>query len=242
MVILNIRYGHSENRHLEYRNRRKQDNLRKYKIKHIPKIGILYILNIGNGHLEYHEKKIKHVHFRNLFYFQTLSLLEIFNIIQYANCTAYDITVQNNFSKININSQYDQLTYSAQKCRDQAIKFTHEKCSFSWVFCSSGASAISEGDIFIYSCSAQLISFEVDSISKEINCAEHEYMNMSPSLIALAPLLVFLPFATKLAISKILSMHSDVISCVICILNKVEYLEKEKSCIERLFLESNFAM
>ena len=33
---------------------------------------------------------------------------------------------------------------------------------------------------FIYSCSAQLISFEVDSISKEINCAEHEYMNMSP--------------------------------------------------------------
>ena len=55
---------------------------------------------------------------------------------------------------------------------------------------SSGASAISEGDIFIYSCSAQLISFEVDSISKEINCAEHEYMNMSPSLIALAPLLL----------------------------------------------------
>ena len=55
--------------------------------------------------------------------------------------------------------------------------------------CSSGASAISEGDIFIYSCSAQLISFEVDSISKEINCAGHEYMNMSPSLIALAPLL-----------------------------------------------------
>ena len=55
--------------------------------------------------------------------------------------------------------------------------------------CSSGASAISEGDLFTYSCSAQLISFEVDSISKEINCAEHEYMNMSPSLIALAPLL-----------------------------------------------------
>ena len=54
---------------------------------------------------------------------------------------------------------------------------------------SSGASAISEGDIFIYSCSAQLISLEVDSISKEINCAEPEYMNMSPSLIALAPLL-----------------------------------------------------
>ena len=54
---------------------------------------------------------------------------------------------------------------------------------------SSGASAISEGDLFIYSCSAQLISFEIESTSREINCAEHEYMNMSPSLIALAPLL-----------------------------------------------------
>ena len=32
--------------------------------------------------------------------------------------------------------------------------------------------------------------FEIESTSKEINCAEHEYMNMSPSLIALAPLLV----------------------------------------------------
>ena len=42
----------------------------------------------------------------------------------------------------------------------------------------------------MYSCSAQLISFEIESTSKEINCAEHEYMNMSPSLIALAPLLV----------------------------------------------------
>ena len=28
--------------------------------------------------------------------------------------------------------------------------------------------------------------FEIDSISKEINSAEHEYMNMSPSLIELA--------------------------------------------------------
>ena len=51
---------------------------------------------------------------------------------------------------------------------------------------TSFTNAISEGDIFMYSGSAQLISFEVDSISKEINCAEHEYMNMSPSLIALA--------------------------------------------------------
>ena len=61
---------------------------------------------------------------------------------------------------------------------------------FEFIVGSSGASAISEGDMFMYSCSAQLISFEVDSISKEINCAEHEYMNMSPSLIALAPLLI----------------------------------------------------
>ena len=58
-------------------------------------------------------------------------------------------------------------------------------------FTSGVASAISEGDIFIYSCSTQLISFEVDSISKEINCAQHEYMNMSPSLIALTTPLYF---------------------------------------------------
>ena len=51
---------------------------------------------------------------------------------------------------------------------------------------SGVASAISLGDIFIYSCSAQLISFEIESTSKEIDCAEHEYMNMSPSLIARA--------------------------------------------------------
>ena len=50
---------------------------------------------------------------------------------------------------------------------------------------SGVASVISEGDIFIYSCSAQLISFVIESTSKELNCAEHEYMNMSPSLIAL---------------------------------------------------------
>ena len=55
---------------------------------------------------------------------------------------------------------------------------------------SGVASAISEGDLFIYSGSAQLIFFEIESTSKEINCAEHEYMNMSPSLIALATLLL----------------------------------------------------
>ena len=63
---------------------------------------------------------------------------------------------------------------------------------------SGVASAISQGDIFIYSCSVQLISFEVDSISKEINCAEHEYMNMSPTLIALATQLFMLCFETVL--------------------------------------------
>ena len=51
---------------------------------------------------------------------------------------------------------------------------------------SGVASSISEGDIFIYSCSAPSISFEIKSILKEVNCAEHKYMNMSPSLIELA--------------------------------------------------------
>ena len=36
----------------------------------------------------------------------------------------------------------------------------------------------------------QCESMQIESISKEINCAEHEYMNMSPSLIELATLLV----------------------------------------------------
>ena len=45
---------------------------------------------------------------------------------------------------------------------------------------SGVASSINEGDIFIYSCSAQLISFEIESISKEIICAKHEYTNMFP--------------------------------------------------------------
>ena len=66
---------------------------------------------------------------------------------------------------------------------------------------SGVASAISEGNIFIYSCSAQLISFEIES-SKEINCAEHEYMNMTPSLIALATLLhSIVVLASQLCIS-----------------------------------------
>ncbi len=34
--------------------------------------------------------------------------------------------------------------------------------------------------IFIYSCSARRISFEMNLISKEIRRAEHEYMNIHP--------------------------------------------------------------
>ena len=72
---------------------------------------------------------------------------------------------------------------------------------------SSGASTISEGDIFIYSCSAQLISFEIESTSKEINGAVHEYMNMSPSLIALATLLVELLVKRQLGIKIVSIVH-----------------------------------
>ncbi len=36
------------------------------------------------------------------------------------------------------------------------------------------------GCIFIYSCSARRISFEIKFISKEIRRAEHEYMNIHP--------------------------------------------------------------
>ena len=47
-------------------------------------------------------------------------------------------------------------------------------------FVPDDASSISGGNIFIYSCSTQLISFKIESISKEIICAEHEYMNLLP--------------------------------------------------------------
>ncbi len=39
---------------------------------------------------------------------------------------------------------------------------------------------IGGGCIFIYSCSARRISFEMNLISKEIRRAEHEYMNIHP--------------------------------------------------------------
>ena len=59
-------------------------------------------------------------------------------------------------------------------------------------YISGAASSISEGAIFIYSCSGQLSSFEIDLISKELNCPEHEYMNMAPSLIELAAPLAYM--------------------------------------------------
>ena len=66
----------------------------------------------------------------------------------------------------------------------------HSSPSIPVVIDDSGfASSISEGDIFIYLCSAQLTSFEID-LYREINCAEQEYMNMSPSLIELATPLI----------------------------------------------------
>ena len=77
---------------------------------------------------------------------------------------------------------------------------------------SGVASSISEGDIFIYSCSEQLSSFEIDLISKELNCPEQEYMNMSPSLIELATPLTgycsFLPVLTRNYVTK--HLRSDV--------------------------------
>ena len=39
---------------------------------------------------------------------------------------------------------------------------------------------IGGGCIFIYSCSARRISFEIKFISKEIRRVEHEYMNIYP--------------------------------------------------------------
>ena len=79
-------------------------------------------------------------------------------------------------------------THHQSKCIKLLYKWA-EHCYNPWYSgpASSGvASSISGGDIFIYSCSAQLNAFEIDSISKEINCTEHEYMNMSPSRSELA--------------------------------------------------------
>ncbi len=49
------------------------------------------------------------------------------------------------------------------------------------LYTSSGVTrALIGGGIFIYSCSARRISFEMNLISKEIRRAEHEYMNIHP--------------------------------------------------------------
>ena len=50
-----------------------------------------------------------------------------------------------------------------------------------------------------------------ESTSKEINCAEHEYMNMSPSLIALAPLLVAAHVALRMFIMQVLGISESLI-------------------------------
>ena len=66
-----------------------------------------------------------------------------------------------------------------------------------------------KGDIFIYSWSGQLISFEIDSISKEMNRVEHEYMNMSLPLIGLAT-----PLDEDLQRSCYISVQKLLTSCV----------------------------
>ncbi len=56
--------------------------------------------------------------------------------------------------------------------------------------------ALIGGCIFIYSCSARRISFEMNLISKEIRRAEHEYMNIHPPINALVtPLIPIAPRA-----------------------------------------------
>ena len=58
-----------------------------------------------------------------------------------------------------------------------------------------------------------LISIEIKSILKEINCAEHEYMNMSPSLIEMGTLLGQItakPFYIQCRIKTIfVTLYSD---------------------------------
>ena len=46
------------------------------------------------------------------------------------------------------------------------------------------------GCIFVYLCSTRLVAFEIKLIPKEISRAEHEYMNIQPSISVLAPVLV----------------------------------------------------
>ena len=74
------------------------------------------------------------------------------------------------------------VSYSVMHSSFKADGFdSHQTPHYSGV-----AGSISERHMLIYSCSAQLISFQIDSISEKINCAEHEYMNMSTPLISRA--------------------------------------------------------
>ena len=98
----------------------------------------------------------------------------------------------------------------------------HDDYSIGSIILSSGASAISEEDIFIYSCSAQLISFEIES--KEINCAEHEYMNMSSSLIAISEEDIFIYSCSAQLIS--FEIESKEINCA-----EHEYMNMSSSLI-----------
>ena len=75
-------------------------------------------------------------------------------------------------------SRYTSTILNAKGCLHSGREYRQ---NLSQTF-SGVASLINGGDVFIYSCSAQFISFEIDSISNEINCAEHEYMNMPPRL------------------------------------------------------------
>ena len=52
---------------------------------------------------------------------------------------------------------------------------TFDLCYLTFAFYNRTGRQVHSG-----SCSAQLISFEIDSISLEINYAEHKYVNMSP--------------------------------------------------------------
>ena len=85
-----------------------------------------------------------------------------------------------------------QYTYMTKILKLSHVVYLTNRCT-QMSDMSGVASSISKGDIFIYSCSAQLISFEIKLILKEVNCAEHKYMNMPPSLIELATLLSDIP-------------------------------------------------
>ena len=62
---------------------------------------------------------------------------------------------------------------------------------------------IGGGGIFIYSSSAQLTSFEINFISKEISRAEPEYMNIHPPISALATALHELSLVPRRSIAFI---------------------------------------